>query len=284
LLQAQDLQELTGDIARRRRQNLELIRLRYEAGREHRGALLSAEASLIEAEFELAQAQRELSLAQTVLSKAMGRPTVQHVEVTGEFAVDDAVQIRPDFAGIADSVPFLQQLAAQSEAARFGLKSARGAWLPEVFVSSSVGDTSDSWPPEETEWSAGLGVSLPLFDGGRRRAIQDRRQAQVRKAQAQQRSGRDSVIVTLEETWAGLQDALGMVSVRRKFLDAAQERASIAQTQYSTGLIDFDDWTIIEDNLVQAKKAYLNAQSNMLLAEARWLQAKGRILENVEPR
>ncbi|MCW8799239.1 MAG: TolC family protein, partial [Prosthecochloris sp.] len=48
-----------------------------------------------------------------------------------------------------------------------------------------------------------------------------------------------------------------------------------ANAQYSNGLISFDDWVIIEDNLVSSKKSYLNAEAELLLAEAQWMKAKG---------
>ena len=67
--------------------------------------------------------------------------------------------------------------------------------------------------------------------------------------------------------------------MQKKFLDAAEERSNIARAQYSLGLIQFDGWTIIEDNLVRAKKSFLDAQSSALLAEADWFQAKGETLE-----
>jgi outer membrane protein TolC len=60
---------------------------------------------------------------------------------------------------------------------------------------------------------------------------------------------------------------------------AAEERAKIAEAQYSLGLLQFDNWTIIEDNLVSAKKAFIDAQANALLAEANWVMAKGETLE-----
>ena len=44
----------------------------------------------------------------------------------------------------------------------------------------------------------------------------------------------------------------------------------------------YDNWTIIEDNLVQAKTSFLSAQDNALLAEADWIQAKGEALEYVK--
>jgi hypothetical protein len=48
------------------------------------------------------------------------------------------------------------------------------------------------------------------------------------------------------------------------------------------GLIQFDDWTIIEDGLVRAKKTFLDTQANAVLAEANWAQAKGETLEYVD--
>ncbi len=58
-----------------------------------------------------------------------------------------------------------------------------------------------------------------------------------------------------------------------------EERATISEAQYSSGLISFDNWIIIEDDLVMAKKSYLEVQANALLAEANWIQAKGGTIE-----
>jgi outer membrane protein TolC len=97
--------------------------------------------------------------------------------------------------------------------------------------------------------------------------------------QAQEQSLKDALSLTLEQDWAALQDAIEQVKVRQKFLDADEERAKIARAQYSVGLISFDNWTIIEDNLVLSKTAYLNAQAQALLSEAGWIAAQGRNLE-----
>ena len=125
-------------------------------------------------------------------------------------------------------------------------------------------------------------MSLPLFEGGSRIAKASKAKSQLQQAQAEERSGRDSVLLTLERTWKNFQDADDTVSVKQKFLKAAEERAKIAAAQYSQGLIGFDDWVIIEDNFVSAKKAYLDAQANLLIAEANWVQAKGGVLEYVQ--
>jgi outer membrane protein TolC len=279
LLRGQELIYLTEEIGNRRKQNLELVRLRYEAGREHKGALLTAEADLAEAQFEVSQAKRNLSLAQRELTKELGRKKKVPIEVKGDFHIKEVIRETPDFEALADTTPFLKELIARKEAARFDLKSAGADFFPQVYLNGSYGKSNSDWPPKDSEWSTGLSLSFPIFEGGSRIAQVSKARSQFKQAQAYERSGRDSVILTLEETWINLQDAIDSVSVQKKYLDAAQERAKIASAQYSTGLITFDDWIIIEDNLVNAQKDFLNTHVNLLLAEAEWIQAKGGTLE-----
>ena len=68
------------------------------------------------------------------------------------------------------------------------------------------------------------------------------------------------------------------MEVQRKFLNAAEERARIAEAEYSLGLVIFDNWIIIEDQLAQTKQSYLDALANQLTTEAQWIQAKGETL------
>lgn len=279
LLRAQELLSITEDIAKRRRQDLELVELRYEAGREHKGALLTAEANLVQAEFEVVQARRNISVAQRRLTKELGRTKLAPIIVKGDFEVKYSPAQKPDFEILAETTPFLQELISQKEASRYGLKSARADFFPEIYASGSAGRTDTSWPPEKDEWSAGVSLSFPLFEGGSRIARVSKAKAILEQAQADERSGRDSVVLTLEETWTDLQDAVDEVKVQVRFLEATRERAKIAQAQYSTGLLYFDNWIIIEDELVKSKKSYLTTQINALLAEADWIKAKGGTLE-----
>ncbi|MFC1666362.1 TolC family protein [Candidatus Omnitrophota bacterium] len=280
LLKAQELLSLTKEISERRMKNLELVKLRYEAGREHRGSLLTAEADLASAEYEVKQAERNIVLSQRELSKEMGLQKLNPMEAEGVFSVLRSYDLKPGIEKLAEDTPFLKELIAKKEALRYDLKSERADFLPEVYLNGALGKTSGTWPPEKDTWSFGVTVSLPIFEGGSRFAEVNKARSKFRQAAADQRSGRDSVLLTLEETWKDLKDSIESVSVQKKFLEAADERAKITQAQYQTGLISFDDWIIIEDNLVSTKKAYLNAQATMLTAEAYWIQAIGGVLGN----
>lgn len=280
LLKAQDLITITREIAARRKQNVDLVTLRYQAGREHKGALMTAEADLSEAEFEAAQAKRNLVFAQRQLLKEMGQLAFAPLQVTGDFQVHISTLENPDFDKLSLDNPLLQSLIAQKDAARYGLKSAQANYFPQVYASGSVSRSATNWPPDHDQWSASINLSVPIFSGGSQVASANRAKAAYNQAQAEERSGRDEVLLTLAQAWNNMQDAIERVAVQRKFLEAAQERAIIAESQYSIGLLTFDNWIIIEDDLINTKKAYLSIQANALLAEAVWIQAKGGTLDD----
>lgn len=279
LLAAQEYLKVTEGIEARRKQNLEMVRLRYEGGREHRGSLLTSEADLAQAKYDVEQAKRSIYLAQRQVIKELGRTRYSPIVASGELKVKDTVRQRPEFETIAEDTPFLQQLISKKEAARFGLSSAKAAFFPTVYASGNLGNTNVDAFPDKNEWSLGTSLSLPIFDGGNLIASMEKAKAALGQAEADEKSGRDSVIVTLSSAWITLQNALDNVEVKKKFLEATEERARISEAEYAIGLLIYDNWIIIEDNLVSAKKNYVLALRDALVAEAGWIQAKGGTLD-----
>jgi outer membrane protein TolC len=53
-------------------------------------------------------------------------------------------------------------------------------------------------------------------------------------------------------------------------------RAEIARSKYNNGLTTFDDWDLIESDLINRQRAVLSSQGNRVVAEAAWEQAQGR--------
>ncbi len=279
LLKAQELQSLTSEIYKIRKSNLDLITLRYQSGMEHKGAWLTAQANVSQALFEVDRAGRGLEEAQVALIKELGYTQFSPVHVKGRFDITVVDLQKPDLQLIAENDPSLQKIAAQKRSAEFSLKADHGDFWPEVSLTGGISKSDTRWMPENQGTSAGIKVSLPLFEGGSRSASLARAKSVYRQLEQQERSLKDGIVLGLEQSWNGFQDAVGNVAVQQDFLSATQERSKIAEQQYKVGLISFNDWTIIEDSLVSSKKLFLDIQANALLAEAGWIQAKGEMLE-----
>lgn len=279
LLKAQALINVAEDIWKIRRSNLELITLRYMSGLEHKGALLTAEANAAQASYDLAKARRDMVYSQKELARQMGQEGFAPMLVEGNFIVRDTAEVKPDFMEIIKTNPSVLKAAATKNAALFSKKSAIGSFLPEISGNAGAGRSGKSLAPQNNQWNFGATLSVPIFEGGLKLAQLSQADATYKKAMADENSVRNTAIVSLEETWAVLQNTMENVDVNAKLLNAYEVRAKISEAQYSTGFMTFDNWIIIQDDLVSAKKAYLNAHADALIAEAGWIYAKGETLE-----
>ncbi len=279
LLKTQELQVLTRDIYKIRKSNLDLIELRYKAGMEHKGALLTARANVSQAQMTIDQAVRGLESARQQLIKELG--WIGHPGISVGGALDaGVVDVQPpDLASLAANSPSLQKISAQRRAAEFSLKANQGDFWPAVSLTGGVSRSDTRWPAENQGSTAGVQVSWPLLEGGARLARLNQAKSAYRQLGEQERSIKDGIILALEQAWNGYRDAVDNVGVQKDFLAAAEERAKIARQQYTVGLVTFDNWTIIEDDLVKNKHSFLDAQAQALQAEAAWIQAKGETLE-----
>jgi outer membrane protein TolC len=279
LLKAQASERLAEDIHKIRRENLQLITLRYESGTEHKGALLTAQAQLASAEFDMHQSGRNVTVAQQELTKEMGRKDFVPFSVQGDFSVSENLEEKPDFEGLANRHPSLLKTVAQKNAAAYDVKSARGGFFPTVTIDGNAGKSGAAWPPDGNESGVGLRFSVPLFEGGLKAAELAQSKSVYRQFVATEQSTKDGILFSLQQTWSSLQDAVENIGVQQKFLTATEERSKIAESQYSVGIISYDNWTIIEDDLVRQKKTFLDAQASALKAQADWIEAKGETLE-----
>ncbi|MDO8730458.1 MAG: TolC family protein [Candidatus Omnitrophota bacterium] len=275
LLFAQEQLALTEAIDRRRQENVDLLKLRYEAGREHQGSYLRIKASAAQARFEVAQAERSRRVGQRELGRVMGRKTPDGISVAGEFGVRPLAPL-PDIGQAALQTPAHQEADAQAQAAGSGVKIAQSRYLPDVDAVGSAGFGSSNWPPDESEWSAGIEISFPFFSGGKEIFDVKEAQAEQARALANLRTVDGKTAAELESRFAALQDAVERVAVRREFLEAADLRAEIARAQYTTGLLSFEDWDIIENDLIDNQKTMLATLRDAVLAEAVWERALGK--------
>jgi len=278
LLAAQELVPITKGIVARRQQNLDMLQLRYESGREHQGALLLAEADFAQAEYDYRKARRDVSTAQYALRKELGRSDDAPLHVKGNFALHTNLNDKPNLRKIAEGHPDVKRVAAERGAASYDYKAAKSEFFPTLSFNAEAGRVRVGGFNNDNGWSVGVGASLPIFEGGRRIANTDRTKARLMETANSETSTFDTVLSDLESAWQQLKDSAEYYDVQKKYLEADEVRAKIARAQYANGLLIFDNWIIIEDNYVRSQKAYVAAEADMMIAEANWKRARGEAL------
>ncbi len=274
LLFAQEQVALAEGIAARRQENVRLVDLRYQGGREHQGSFLRSQAAAQQAVFDVAQAKRALQVAQQQLAKVLGRRDAAELSIGGELK-PAAVSEPPDFSSLMAQTPAHRQADAQARGARAGVTVARSGFYPTVSAGGSLSRVGADWPPGDDKWLAGITVSLPFFSRGQTFFNVQSANAERDRTQAALKSTDDQTVFTLKQAFAAYQDAVGKVSVQEEFLHAAQVREEIARSQYTTGLLSFQDWDLIEDDLITNQKAMLTSRRDAVTAEATWERTQG---------
>ncbi len=276
LLRTQRLIQITEEIAERRQINVNLVDLRYQGGRENRGALLRAQANLAQAKFEIEQAKRGLRVNQRRLNQTLGRREFTPLVAQGNFDIKPIEdEIKPD--ELAAKHPGLLQAAASRKSERWTVVSKWAEFFPTLDLSVSQQlSAPDRWRAVNGHsWSILATVRQPLFEGGEKVFALSKAKADYEKAIDDEQGAFNDVVINIEDQWARAIDAIAQVDVRKLFLDAAMLRAEVSSAQYASGTELFEDWNQIEDELSSARKAYLDAQRDALIAIARWIQRQG---------
>ncbi|MEK7475331.1 MAG: TolC family protein [Candidatus Coatesbacteria bacterium] len=262
-------------IAQRRRANADLVRLKYEAGRENKGSALRAEADALQAAYEVARARRALILSRQKLARELGRDAFTEFRVQPDWTMAPPPP-SPDLAAVAEATPAAASAAASVDEAHASLMAARAPFYPALDASASLGrDGADWFPDEGRSWSAGLSVSWSLFNGGRDWFAWRASRAVAAESESSLASVRRDQRVSLQEALFYYVDTHEALAVRDRYLEAARTRAEIGRAQYANGLLGFVQWDLIEGDLVDAERSSIAARRDGLYAEAGWRRALG---------
>ncbi|MBU1857184.1 MAG: TolC family protein, partial [Verrucomicrobia bacterium] len=166
--------------------------------------------------------------------------------------------------------------AIQVRAAKEGVRIAKSDFYPTWSVNGSIGRSDDdSLIPKNDQWSVGTAISYPLFTGGQHWYGVRGAKADQRKAEDTLNDTENQMVATLEDRFVAWQDAAERTEVQNEFLKAAEVRAEIARAQYQNGLLSFEDWDLIENDLIDKQKSVLISQRDAVVARAGWEKALG---------
>ncbi|HNE20534.1 MAG TPA: TolC family protein [Turneriella sp.] len=258
----------------RRLENVRMIRLRFNSGNENKGSLLLAESYLAQAERDVNQALRQKLTAETELRRVLNLPDEQEVLPEGSIA-SKAPPEAQNLAELSKQTPEYRQALAQELNAEATADAAVSPFFPTLNASGSLFRQGPTFFPERDRWSVTVGVSYPLFSGGKDyyalKANSSAHEASKRNRESVELA-RTARLQQALQTW---RDALESAKVSESLLGASTVRAQIARVKYNNGLLSFDQWDIIENDLINRQKGVLQTRYDLEIAQAAWEQLTG---------
>ena len=258
------------EIFERRKNNAELIALRFETGREDKGAMLRTKADQADAAYNISAAEQAMALAQLKLAQLLS------VEVeTADTTLEVKLPAKQDYdALLALNPAYLMQLK-QLEQADLALKQTASEFLPSVSLSGSYRKSGADWSSATDSNSVSMNLSYAFFPGGSNIADRVIYSVKYDKAKEDFLSARNTLRYQVESAYRGLKDAVDAVGIAELSLTASAVRAEVARTKYMNGLMTYDSWDIIENDYINAQRTLLIRKKAALYAEAAWYNSYG---------
>lgn len=264
-------------IVERRKENVRFVELRFDVGRENQGSVMRNRALLDQAEFELSQTQRSLRVAQRELARVLGRRfenTYESLWVKGDFRTNFPKE-RPDFNALVSTHPEHMAASARTQTANADVRIAKGDLYPSLDASASASVDKQNNRDGRGLWSAGVNLTYPFFTGGRDIYELRGARAEELRVKENQRATDNQLAADLKQAYADFKNAVDRIGVQENFLKAAEVRAEIGRSQYGNGLISYQDWDLVENDLIDNQRTILESGRDALIAEANWERAQG---------
>jgi outer membrane protein TolC len=255
-IQAQRQLEVTGRILATRKDSLSVARRRYD-----KGQLPSEEVDKVSVDLDNAAAQKrdaesQLAQASAELERLLGEPDIT-TEWPWKEAISKAVPVllKHSSSDLA-ARPDWKASAAQVELAHQRSKEAFGAMLPRLDAKASYGYFSNDMLGVKTTgpgWTAGLEVTVPLFDRltgyGTYRALAHAKGAAEADLEAVKRLAKKE----WDAAKASLSISLDTALAREKTLTVARKLYQANQERFNRGILSANEFRIDQDRLYQTE-------------------------------
>ncbi|MES2337499.1 MAG: TolC family outer membrane protein [Pseudomonadota bacterium] len=265
--------------------NLQASRDRFEVGDLTRTDVAQSEARRALAEGQLRQAEARLIASRETYIRVVGSPpdNLQAPPALPNLPADPTTAV----AVAIEENPLLQAAGKARDATAYDIRVARTAKLPRVNVQAgatyfnflgSLGSSSPLVTPTQSDYglTGGVGLTLPLFQGGRPAA--QVRQAQARRGQAieQVTATERGVIAQTRSAYASWRAAQQVIASSEVAVEANKLSLEGVRAENSVGTRTIIDILNAEQELLNAQVTLVTARRDAYVAGFALLAAMGR--------
>ncbi|RUL75260.1 efflux transporter outer membrane subunit [Dyella choica] len=250
----------------------DLTRQRVAAGIDNQMQLKQSDSEVASAQGQKAQADRAVDAARTALSVLLGKGPDRGLEIARPQLLPPAMLTVPANLPV-ELVGHRADLVAarwQVEAASKDIKSAKTQFLPNVNIGAMAGlinlGGANLFSLRNRFYEVAPAISLPLFDGGRRRANLNSNDAQYDLAVAQYNKTLVSAVNEVADDYDAVASMQEQIQAQQRALDAANDAWKLSEQRYKAGIGSYLEALSVRQQLLAAEQrmAALRAQQSDL--------------------
>ncbi len=226
-------------IIERKKEDLVIIKLKYDAGKENAASVMEMEADLKESEYNLLEQEENLKTIKTKLYLLMGVET--DYEINTENYKDNFPKIIYDdiIEKVEKNYPNLNIVKLQIQIEKERLKNIESAYFPDMNLTGGYNFNDDKFFPENRSWNIGLNISLSLFSGFNTRYSVSEQKNHIEELKESFLETENSIKMTILELvkqYNLLKEKIMVIDLKYK---AALENYKLIKLQYKQGKISY---------------------------------------------
>ena len=247
-------------------------------GQMARADVAQLEAQLSSARYDVTSSESQIANYKRQLKALLELDLTTAFDVAGEVPSDEkvlaAVPSAEEAYGRALATrPEIRSAELSIDAADMQLDIARRGFLPTVGVSAGVGDSHYSASPYGTgkqlkrnlNASAGVTVSVPIFDNRRNQAAVKQAKLQQANSRLDLQDRKNALSSTIEQYWINACTGQQNIIAARSRAESQQQSYDLLSEQFAAGLKNVVDVLEGRDNLLSAQQAMLQSKYTTLL-------------------
>jgi outer membrane protein len=229
----------------------------FKQGLVAKNDVLAIEVQLAQREQELIKAENNVHLAIATLNRLTGLVLNNVKQIQDVLELDIWNGKFQDVLLVAiEKRPDLQSLKRQIEARKAEYRSTRAGFFPNIFAFSDYNYSTDDSLLNQEWLSGGIGIQIPLFDGGSNYVKMQRKSKEIEQSIHIHDEQIDDIVLEVKKVYLEVREVVQQIPIAKKSIELAKENLRIISEQYTEGLVTSTDILIEEDRLAKARSNY----------------------------
>jgi outer membrane protein TolC len=281
LLATQALERVAEQTIRQTQYHVDVAKARYQNGLVARSDILRSKTEKADADLLMVRARSQVRVVHGQLASAMGLTPTENLEVMplpGNQRQQELADIKRLMAEASSLRPELRAALAQVESAQSSVDAGKARYWPKVSLNTDYGLLDRTFVPERDEWSLGIGITWPLFDGFNREYTIHKAQAEQNKSVAEYEILLRGIELEVWTAYSRLIEADQAIEAAQALVASAEENAQVTEGQYKNGTASIIELTDAQTSRTTANVRQVEARLDWYTALAQLERAIGRSL------
>lgn len=189
-------------------------------------------------------------------------------------------------SSLMEARPDVRDTEQQLIAANANIGIAKAALYPSISLTGAFGgesvELSDLLKSAARVWSLGLGVSLPIFNGGRLDAKVDQATAQQKQALASYQGAVQTAFQEVNIALVNLRQYKSVETIAQSKQETAKKILEVSQNRYKSGYSAYLEVLDAQRSYYDATQSFVQSRQNVLTASVDLFKALGGGWQPVE--